>query len=61
MSLAAKNDTNSEGWKNLFASFLFAKEPPPLDEKPEINVRPLYLLDIHTHVSMKMNIWGKTP
>ena len=59
MSLAAKNDTNSEGWKNLFASFLFAKEPPPLDEKPEINVRPLYLLDIHTHVSMKMNIWGK--
>jgi microsomal dipeptidase-like Zn-dependent dipeptidase len=59
MSLAAPNDTNSVGWKNLFASFLFAKEPPPLDEKPEIKVRPQYLVDIHTHVSMKMNIWGR--
>jgi len=59
MSLAAPNDTNSVGWKNLFASFLFAKEPPALDEKPEIKVRPQYLVDIHTHVSMKMNIWGK--
>lgn len=59
MSLASPNDTNSVGWKNLFASFLFAKEPRPLDEKPEINVRPQYLVDIHTHVSMKMNIWGK--
>lgn len=59
MPLAVPNDTQSLGWKNLFASFLFAKEPPALDEKPEIKVRPQYLVDIHTHVSMKMNIWGR--
>ncbi|MFM7357497.1 MAG: membrane dipeptidase [Sediminibacterium sp.] len=58
MSIAA-NLNNGLGWRDLFSSFLFAKEPPPLDAVPEIMVRPNYLVDIHTHVSMKMNIWGK--
>lgn len=60
MSLAAsKNKNDSRGWRDLFFSFLSAKEPPPLDPVPEITVRENYVVDIHTHASMKMHIWNR--
>lgn len=60
MSLAESNNKNDQqGWSDLFFSFLSAKEPPPLDPVPEIKVRDQYVFDIHTHVSMKMNIWNR--
>ncbi|MFY7995325.1 MAG: dipeptidase [Sediminibacterium sp.] len=59
MSLATPTNKKKHGWRDLFASFLFAKVPPPLNDKPSIVVREQYIVDIHTHVSMKMNIWGK--
>lgn len=42
-----------------FLVFLGSKQPTPLRDTPDIPVNPQYLVDIHTHVSMKMNIWGK--
>jgi len=59
MSLSQPLNPNKRGLGDLFRRFLFAKEPPPLDDCPDISVNPQYLVDIHTHTSMKMNIWGK--
>ncbi len=59
MSLSQPLNPNKRGLGDLFRRFLFAKEPPPLDDCPAISVNPQYIVDIHTHTSMKMNIWGK--
>ena len=59
MGRSVPTDASREGWWDLFLLFLGAKVPPQLDDCPDIVVNPQYVVDIHTHVSMKMNIWGK--
>lgn len=59
MSLSQPFDPEKRGLVDLFRRFLFAKEPPPLDDCPAISVNPQHIVDIHTHTSMKMNIWGR--
>lgn len=59
MALSQPFDPDKRGLGDLFRRFLFAKEPPPLDDCPAISVNPQHIVDIHVHVSMKMNIWGR--
>lgn len=59
MSLSQPFDPAKRGLVDLFRSFLFAKEPPALNDCPTISVNPQHIVDIHTHASMKMNIWGR--
>jgi len=59
MSLSQPFNPDKRGLGDLFRRFLFAKEPPPLNNCPAISVNPQHIVDIHVHVSMKMNIWGR--
>ena len=38
---------------------MISKEPFPLSDCPAITVNTQHFIDIHTHTSMKMNIWGR--
>ena len=57
MVLPAKS--TSRGWWGSFLDFLGASVPEQLNDFPAIVVSPQYVVDIHTHASMKLNIWGK--
>ena len=57
MSLPAKS--SSRGWWGSFLDFLGASLPEQLNDFPNIVVSPQYVVDIHAHASMKLNIWGK--
>lgn len=59
MSLARPSDSGRSGWVDAFLYFLGAKMPRQLEGASAIFLQPQYLVDIHTHVSMKLNIWGK--
>ncbi len=59
MSVTHSRYAERGSWWDSFMLFLGARSPQRLRDSPAIPVNPMYLVDIHTHVSMKLNIWGK--